>query len=1114
MANTGVINGDITFSPPRVSRSGYLLQVEAIAAAEFKGRRDELDAMAVFCTAGHVEQSEDPALSYWRWLAPAWGGKSALMVHFVLHPPPGVDIVSFFITARLARQNDRSAFCEVVQRQLYALIGEEEPMTTAYGCDEQLRLALDRAARICAERGRRLVLVIDGLDEDRGVTSGAESHSIAALLPRNCPGGMRIILAGRPHPPVPDDVPAGHPLRDTRIDHFLDTSPYAQAVRVDAERELLRLLNGGGLGRDLVGLLAAAGGGLSADDLARLVGTSPRLIERELNAVSGRGFRVRAPHWAPRNGDATTGPQVYVLAHEEIQQSAMDLLAEGELDGYRERLHAWADTGCRNGWPEGTSEYLLRGYTQLLRERKDTARLVRLACDSARHERLWRAGGSDLEALTEITWAFDLIRGAPSVKGGNLHAAVQLAIHRDALHDRMERLPPDLIALWAQIGQIDRAVSLADAQGALHRGLAMDAVARVVAETGHRDRVLDLVAKITEDGVQSRTLSLIAISAARAGHHALALELAEKVDDPEERANALASAARSLALGGRHELAVLVTDMVVKAGYLIDVQARGAVSLATAAGVLLLAGRTEAGSNLLEAALSRTEETPEDYDRARQFANIAKELVFCGQRDIIASIIDRASDIFLGIEDLVERKFAVNAIAVALAVSGRIDAAVNFAVQYSGDYVVRENLIFRIVKVLARQHDFDFALRLADTVEDVHYRTCALAAIATSSAMAGQRDLALHTAGRAAASVAAIEEPTWRVEALVAVARAFNASGSSDKALDLAYAATDLARIEGRRRTGGALVSVVEAFMQAGLSTRAIDLAARVAESLRFSDDPSFYVDVLNSVEAGKALHAVGFSVQAAKALGQAQHLAESSIDAGQRAGALTKIVQALVATGDRNRAFHVASRAADLAFSEKSPFERSSCLAEAAWALAAVGAFDQALDVVGKIADPVSESAALEGIVQALSAAGDHERAIELCNDITLANDHDAALRSIVEGLANVGALDRAEQVAEYINFAINRDRASVKIVGALAIAGRCNEALRRVDVIHDLKERGEALAVLATVLGPTAEGERFLTEALSYARWDCLIEAIGSVAPQNLVLLAAQLNVGEMDA
>ena len=65
-----------------------------------------------------------------------------------------------------------------------------------------------------AEQCQRLVLVVDGLDEDGGVTTGPDAYSIAALLPtRGPPDGLRVIVAGRPDPPVPADVPDNHPLR-------------------------------------------------------------------------------------------------------------------------------------------------------------------------------------------------------------------------------------------------------------------------------------------------------------------------------------------------------------------------------------------------------------------------------------------------------------------------------------------------------------------------------------------------------------------------------------------------------------------------------------------------------------------------------------------------------------------------------------------------------------------------------------------------------------------------------------------------------------------------------------------------------------------------------------
>jgi hypothetical protein len=49
------------------------------------------------------------------------------MSWFVLHPPPGVRVVSFFVTARRPGQADRAAFADNVLEQLLAVPGEEPP---------------------------------------------------------------------------------------------------------------------------------------------------------------------------------------------------------------------------------------------------------------------------------------------------------------------------------------------------------------------------------------------------------------------------------------------------------------------------------------------------------------------------------------------------------------------------------------------------------------------------------------------------------------------------------------------------------------------------------------------------------------------------------------------------------------------------------------------------------------------------------------------------------------------------------------------------------------------------------------------------------------------------
>ena len=315
--------GTVNVAPGRAAaRSAYRKQVERIAPPELVGRGAELQELVAYCT----EPGRGP---YVWWRAPAWTGKSALMSWFVLHPPAGVDVVSFFITARLAAQNNRAAFTEVVIEQLAELTGQDLPALLSEATREAHLLdLLDQAAHASADRGRRLVLVlvVDGLDEDRGVTAGPDAYSIAALLPPRPAAGMRVIVAGRPDPPIPDDVPTWHTLKDPSIVRLLAPSPDAQMVRADAERDLHRLLTGDTAERDILGLVTAAVGGLSVTDLAELTDLDDYEIRRLLKTVSGRTFRSRISPWRSEDG-----PEVYLLAHEDLQVTATEVLGGRRL---------------------------------------------------------------------------------------------------------------------------------------------------------------------------------------------------------------------------------------------------------------------------------------------------------------------------------------------------------------------------------------------------------------------------------------------------------------------------------------------------------------------------------------------------------------------------------------------------------------------------------------------------------------------------------------------------------------------------------------------------------------------------------------------------------------
>jgi hypothetical protein len=204
--------------------------------------------------------------------------------------------------------------------------------------------------------------------------------------------------------------------------------------------------------QDLLGLLTAARGGLSGPDLEELTGAPLWEIEEILHTVAGRTFTRRASQWA-----SETGPDVYLLGHEELDTAARSYLGH-RLYGFHDRLHSWAATYRAQGWPSGTPEYLLSGYYRLLIFLEDLPRLIGCAGDLARHDRMLDLTGGDAAALAEIRTALDLI-AAQAIP--DLASALGLACHRDLLTERNTNVPVGLPAVWVTLGQAARAEVLA-----------------------------------------------------------------------------------------------------------------------------------------------------------------------------------------------------------------------------------------------------------------------------------------------------------------------------------------------------------------------------------------------------------------------------------------------------------------------------------------------------------------------------------------------------------------------------------------------------------------------------------------------------------------------------
>jgi tetratricopeptide (TPR) repeat protein len=1059
------VNSILVVHAGPIVRSAYLEQVRRIAPVLLVDRGEELAELAGFST----EPDRGP---YAWWQAAAWAGKTALMSWFVLHPPPGVRVVSFFITARFAGQSHRGAFIDAVLEQLADLLAESMPAYLTEATREAHLLDMfARAARACQRDGQRLVLVVDGLDEDLGWTTSTDAHSIAALLPSAPSASARVIVAGRPNPPVPADVPDTHPLRDPRVVRLLDPSAHAAVVQVDAQRELKRLVTGTQAEQDLLGLLTAATGGLSGPDLAELTGLPDWQIEEHLHTVSGRTFERLPSRWQPG-----TAPDVYLLGHEELRPLAATYLGASRLAACLQRLHAWADGYRERLWPAGTPEYLLRGYYRLLLVAGDLDRVVACATDQARHDRMLDLTGGDSSALSEIMAGQQAIVKQPEP---DLLALVRLAIHRDNLAQRNTNVPLGLPAVWARLGRFDRAEALAGAiEDPSGRGEAFADLAKVAAASGDvgRARILAdqaeaTAASITVSDEQAWVYAAVAKAMAAAGDLSRARDLAG-------RARTLAGQSirdeSSTAMGRRllreeafyrpypepwqsWTAAALVEVTAIagepdRTGFLSQVHTQAVALFITVRGLVLtdlaqmiadardmntvriladladaLIGSMTGPSSQALAALAKAAADAGDLARARVAADRAEAMV--------RTVSDQ--DWRAGTGSLAKAD-ALTAAAEAMAAAGDLSRS----------------------RVLAGQA----ASLVGSSIIDTGRRADGLAALAKATALAGDLD-------RAEALVSSITDPYWLSQGLTALVAAAVTAGDPGQVRSLAERARVLASsITDPEQQGRTLKTLATAVAAAGDPDQAQAIAGCIT-------DPWGQAYTLTAL--ANAMAASGDFGRARIAAFRAQSLVSSVTNPYRQARQLTDVAKAIASAGDPDRARELAARAQAVASVAASPvtradeWQQAQALADAAKAMAMAGDGDRAQAAAQAITDPSSQALALADIAQILAGAGDLDGAETVARSIADESCQGKALGAVVNAAIEAGNLDVAETMACSIRDDIQQAWALILAVKAELAAGRLDRAETLTGSIWP-PQKVEALAEVAKAMAVAGRPDR----------------------------------------
>jgi hypothetical protein len=1132
--------------------TAYRAQLADIAPDMLYDREPELAELTRFCAG-------DAPYAWWQ--AGPWAGKSALLSWLALHPPAAVDVVSFFITSRYAGQSDSDAFTDALLEQLAAFTGEppQAVLEARVRRGHMLRL-LQAAARRCMEVGRRLLVVVDGLDEDTSSAAGVDRPTIAALLPRRLPPEVRVLVASRPHPDLPGDVPGDHPLR-TITPRALTVSPHARHIKIAAKDELDRLLKGPPFQRAVLGLITASGGGLTGRDLEELTGQPPYELDLLLGGAFGRSLDSRTPAEAMAGRPAQ---RVYVFAHGTLRETA-ERQYGARLADYRDRLHSWAVGYRANGWPADTPTYLLLGYPGLLKDTGDVTRLLGCATDPARQARMLELTGGDHLALSEIAATARLIARQPEP---DLGALLRLAIARDDLAERNVNMPTDLPAVWAVLGRPDRAIALANGiTDPDRRAFALRQLVTALAARRDQDRAWALAAaeaaagEIDDPERRAHALSGLA-SAAAVADPDRAERLLDRISTPSARDLALSGLAAAAAAADpdrAERLAHQITDPRVRAPALSELARVAAAAGDTARAAAMVAASEAAAREIPDpdrrAHVLRELAAPiaaaGDQERAERLAH---EITNRGHRDFaldrLAAAVaaagnpDRAERLAREITEPADRARALRELAAAIAAAR--DPVRAMAVATAAETAAREitrasdrdRTLSELAGVFAAAGDHDRALRLAHEMTDPGNRARALSGVAGAVAAADAEQAAALSAATEA-TVREIADPAARAWALDDLARAATAAGDHDRAERLAREITN------PERRARALSAQAEA-LAAGDPVRAMAVATAAETAAR---------DVTRRPNArDRALSDLARVVAAAGDHDRAERLAREIPDP-TRAWVLRDIAKVVAAAGDPDRAEHLAREI-------RADFLRMSVLEELAVAVAAAGDPDRAERLARGIPDPHWQAQALSELAVVVAAAGDHSRAValvaaaaaaareiddddgraEVLREVTVAAatagdpglaerlageipDHDLvlpgsdrllqpipndrALREQAEALAAAGAHDPAERLARTIIDRSYRAQALGAVAGAVAAAGEHDRAERLAREITNLEGRARALSAVASGIVSSCGGQpldqspsaktaciRLLAEVITSPYWQAALPVVARIA------------------
>jgi len=415
-------------------------------------------------------------LGYFSVEAEAYTGKSALLSWFFQHPPKDIWIVGYFLIRRIGKASSEQ-FEKAIKLQLINIILLSS-IEKQYNKLEEKTIVqlLEEATEVAQNFEKKLVLVVDGLDEE--VKTNYGKQCVLDLLPRENIFNLIIILSCRPNPDVFDNLESDHAAKKRKI-YNLSQSQYVKDIQIKAQAELQELYEDEKF-KKIIALLAVSRGALTISDLYMLTNEIYWIdIKNILSGFKGRIFMTITPESGVTMMEGKE--KGYTFAHDTLQEQALNDLVGSNANLYVEMLNRWCENYQEQKWPLETPIYLITDYLRLLAY---NAQWNSLADILINYNFVSLVSKKNVSCFLYFNLIKETIAGLSAVKNVDFVRIGLLSETREKLALRDDNIPVELPILFAKLGYYDDAVKMTETMADQDRLLSLSQIAVILARKG------------------------------------------------------------------------------------------------------------------------------------------------------------------------------------------------------------------------------------------------------------------------------------------------------------------------------------------------------------------------------------------------------------------------------------------------------------------------------------------------------------------------------------------------------------------------------------------------------------------------------------------------------